>query len=105
MPEAPDLIFMATTPWDGTPLTERHLAAGLASSRRVLYVEPPVSVGRAGWRAAGGTRRVPQGLDVLTPGGCFVFNTVHNILPEVPPQNIVAMMDAVAAFGRYPSSP
>jgi len=27
-----------------------------------------------------------------------VFNTVHNILPEVPPQNIVAMFEAVADF-------
>lgn len=67
MPETPDVIFLATTPWDGTPLTERHLAAGLAPSRRVLYVEPPRSVGRPGWRAAGRTRRVAQGVDVLTP--------------------------------------
>lgn len=39
-------------------------------------------------------------LDLLMPGGGFVFNTVHNILPEVPPQNIVAMMEAVAEFHR-----
>ncbi len=37
-------------------------------------------------------------LDILTPGGGFVFNTVHNILPEVPPQNIVAMFDAINEF-------
>ena len=36
-------------------------------------------------------------LEVLMPGGGFVFNTVHNILPEVPPQNIVAMYEAVQA--------
>lgn len=68
MPEVPDLIFLATTPWDGTPLTERHLAARLASSRRVLYVEPPVSAGRSGWGAAGGrVRRAAEGAVVLTP--------------------------------------
>ena len=67
MPETPDIVFAATTPWDGTPLTERHLAAGLAADRRVLYVEPPVSVGRPGWRAAGRTRVVRDGVRVLTP--------------------------------------
>lgn len=37
-------------------------------------------------------------LEILSPGGGFVFNTVHNILPEVPPENIVAMFDAVKEF-------
>jgi uroporphyrinogen-III decarboxylase len=36
---------------------------------------------------------------VFAPGGGFVFNTVHTILPDVPPQNIVAMFEAVAEFG------
>jgi uroporphyrinogen decarboxylase len=30
-----------------------------------------------------------------------VFNTVHNIQPDVPPQNIVAMWDALREFGAY----
>jgi uroporphyrinogen decarboxylase len=38
---------------------------------------------------------VKRRLDVLMPGGGFVFNTVHNILPDVPPQNIVAMFEAI----------
>jgi uroporphyrinogen decarboxylase len=42
---------------------------------------------------------VKRRLDVFMPGGGYVFNTVHNILPEVPPQNIVAMFDAVREFG------
>ena len=33
------------------------------------------------------------------PGGGFVFNTVHNILPEVPPENIVAMFEGIAEWG------
>lgn len=40
---------------------------------------------------------VRRRIDVLAPGGGFVFNPVHNILPEVPPENVVAMFDAVAA--------
>jgi uroporphyrinogen decarboxylase len=32
---------------------------------------------------------------LLRPGGGFVFQQVHNILSDVPPENIVAMFDAV----------
>ena len=43
-------------------------------------------------------RQVLERLDVLSPGGGFVFNTVHNILPDVPPQNILAMYSAIDEF-------
>lgn len=39
-------------------------------------------------------------LEIFAPGGGFVFNTVHNILPDVPPENIVAMFDAIDEFHR-----
>jgi uroporphyrinogen decarboxylase len=38
----------------------------------------------------------------LAPGGGFVFNPVHNIQPQVPADNIVALFDAAREFGRYP---
>ena len=38
---------------------------------------------------------VRRRIDILAPGGGFVFNTVHNILSDVPPANIVAMYDAL----------
>jgi len=41
---------------------------------------------------------VRRRLEILMPGGGFVFNTVHNILPEVPPQHIVAMFEAIQEF-------
>jgi uroporphyrinogen decarboxylase len=41
---------------------------------------------------------VKRRLEILMPGGGFVFNTIHNILPEVPPQNIVAMFEAIQEF-------
>jgi len=34
-------------------------------------------------------------VEILKPGGGFVFQQVHNILADVPPENIVAMLDAV----------
>ncbi len=37
-------------------------------------------------------------LEIFMPGGGFVFNTVHNILPDVPPGNIAAMFEAIAEF-------
>ena len=42
---------------------------------------------------------VKRRLDVFMPGGGFVFNTVHNILPEAPPRNIVAMYKAIEEYG------
>ena len=35
------------------------------------------------------------------PGGGFVFNTIHNIQPDVPVENIVAMWEALQEFGAY----
>jgi uroporphyrinogen decarboxylase len=43
---------------------------------------------------------VKRRLEIFMPGGGFVFNTVHNILPEVPPRNIVAMYEAVHEFSK-----
>lgn len=43
-------------------------------------------------------KHVLKRMEILSPGGGFVFNTVHNILPEVPAENIVAMFDAVREF-------
>ena len=37
---------------------------------------------------------VRRNVDILAPGGGYVFNQVHNILAEVPPENILAMYEA-----------
>jgi uroporphyrinogen decarboxylase len=46
-------------------------------------------------------RHVAEQVEVLAPGGGFVFQQVHNIMADVPPQNIVAMYEAI---GRYRKS-
>ena len=61
---------------------------GGCDTRRVLPTASPAEV----------KRHVREQLEVFAPGGGCVFNTVHNILPEVPPQNIVAMFEAVSDF-------
>ncbi len=38
---------------------------------------------------------VKRRVDDLAPGGGFVFTQVHNIQPDVPPENIMAMYDAL----------
>ncbi len=43
-------------------------------------------------------RHVHQQLSIMAPDGGFVFQQVHNILADVPPQNIIAMFEAVSGF-------
>ncbi|MGB3714575.1 MAG: uroporphyrinogen decarboxylase family protein, partial [Candidatus Promineifilaceae bacterium] len=41
---------------------------------------------------------VRQNIEIFSPGGGFVFNTVHNIMPDVPPENIIAMFEAIDEY-------
>jgi uroporphyrinogen decarboxylase len=38
---------------------------------------------------------VRRNIEAFSKGGGFVFTTVHNIMPDVPPENIIAMFEAV----------
>ena len=38
---------------------------------------------------------VRRRVSILGPGGGFVFQQIHNVMADVPPENIVAMLDAV----------
>ncbi len=44
---------------------------------------------------------VRRRVDDLAPGGGFVFNTVHNVQADVPPENYMAMWDALREYGLY----
>lgn len=61
---------------------------GGADTRFVLNKSTPEEV----------RKHVLNRLEIFSPGGGYIFNTVHNILPDVPPQNIVAMFNAVKEF-------
>ncbi|MGC9317201.1 MAG: uroporphyrinogen decarboxylase family protein, partial [Armatimonadota bacterium] len=43
---------------------------------------------------------VRRRIEVFSAGGGYVFNQVHNILTDVPPENVVAMFDAARHAGR-----
>ena len=44
---------------------------------------------------------VRRNLEAFKPGGGYVFNNVHNIQGDVPPENVLAMFDAAYEFGKY----
>ena len=72
--------------------------------RRLRYPgNPPRRHARAGPRT-----HVREQVKILAPGGGFVFQQVHNIMANVPPENIIAMFDAVRAnqaVNRNPGNP
>ena len=41
---------------------------------------------------------VLRSMEALAPDGGFVFNTIHNIMPDVSPENVLAMYAAVDEF-------
>ncbi|HRT06992.1 MAG TPA: uroporphyrinogen decarboxylase family protein [Candidatus Paceibacterota bacterium] len=49
-------------------------------------------------------REVRERIRLLGPGGGFVFATIHNIQPDIPPEKVLAIYETVAECGRYPLS-
>jgi uroporphyrinogen decarboxylase len=46
-------------------------------------------------------RKVQENVAILAPGGGFLFASVHNIGPEVPPENVAALFEAGLEFGHH----
>jgi len=44
---------------------------------------------------------VKRNIDALAPGGGYIFNTIHNIQADVPPQNIEAMLEVFEQYRIY----
>lgn len=61
---------------------------GGANTRSILNRERPDIV----------KKHVLENLEILAPGGGFIFNQEHNIMPDVPPENIIAMYEAIKEF-------
>ncbi len=38
---------------------------------------------------------VRRRVEIMAPGGGFVFQQIHNVMADVPPENVVAMLEAV----------
>lgn len=63
---------------------------GGISTRTVLNKKSPEEV----------KREVNRLMNIFSPGGGFVFATVHNITSDVPPHNIIAMFEAIHEFNN-----
>ncbi len=44
---------------------------------------------------------VRRNMEIFKPGGGYVFNGIHNIQADVPPENVVALFDAACEYGAY----
>jgi uroporphyrinogen decarboxylase len=47
-------------------------------------------------------REVKYKIDTLAPGGGYILNPVHNVQPDVPVENLLAMIDATLEYGWFP---
>jgi len=45
--------------------------------------------------------QVRRNMETFKPSGGYVFNGIHNIQADVPPENIVALFDAAYQYGSY----
>ncbi len=64
---------------------------GTVDTQRVLAFGTPEDV----------TAEVRQRIETLASEGGLIVSAVHNIQAEVPPENILAMVEAVHEYGRY----
>lgn len=71
----PDLVF-----WGGGVDTQRVLGTGTPAEIR---------------------EDVMANIEALAPGGGFVFAAIHDIQPNVPPENVMAVWAAWREFGSY----
>jgi uroporphyrinogen decarboxylase len=85
----------AGTMSDLPALKKRHgkniVFCGGVDSHQVLPLGTPVEVREE-------VRRV---IDIMGPGGGFMIGAVHTVMNDVPPENVLAMVDAVEEFGYY----
>jgi uroporphyrinogen decarboxylase len=65
---------------------------GGVDSHRILPMSTPEQV----------REDVRRRMKIFAPGGGYVFASIHNILGDVPPENILAAVDAAYEFGVYP---
>lgn len=64
---------------------------GGIDSHRILPFGTPAEVREE-------VRRV---IDIMGPGGGYMLGAVHTVMNDVPPENVLAMVDAAVEFGRY----
>ena len=64
---------------------------GGCDSQNILFSGTPKDV----------EEEVKRNIDIMAPGGGFVFASIHNITEGVPPENIVALFETAYKYGVY----
>ncbi len=88
-------VQISCTGMDARALKDKYngricLWGGGCDTREILPLGQPEGV----------RKHVREQVDILNPGGGFVFQQVHNILVGVPSENIIAMFDTVEPIRR-----
>lgn len=71
---------------------KRIVFCGAVDTQKILPYGTPEQV----------RQEVKRVINILGKDGGYMLATVHTIMNEVPPENILAMVDAVEEFGKYP---
>ncbi len=71
---------------------KRIVFCGAVDTQKVLPTGTPDQV----------KQEVKRVINTLGKDGGYMLATVHTVMNEVPPENILAMVDAVEEFGKYP---
>jgi uroporphyrinogen decarboxylase len=105
-PLIPDLIEMGVEVLDPVQVSAQGMEAsglkrdfgrdlafwgGAVDSQHVLDRASPIEV------AAEARRHIAE----LAPGGGYVYASIHNVQPNVPPANVMAMWEAIEEAGGY----
>lgn len=70
---------------------KRIVFCGAVDTQKVLPYGTPEQV----------RQEVKRVINILGKDGGYMLATVHTVMNEVPPENILAMVDAVEEFGKY----
>lgn len=45
--------------------------------------------------------QVRRSIDIMAPGGGYVFSSIHNIQSFVPPENVIALFETAREYGKF----
>ena len=63
---------------------------GGIDSQRILPFESPETI----------RDHVKANIEIFKPGGGYVFNAVHNIQPDVPIENVIALIEIIQEYRK-----
>ena len=87
-----DPIQVLSKTWQIAKTAESILERLSIDSQKILPFGTPDDV----------RKEVQKRITDLAPGGGYILAGVHNLQPDISPENIIAMYEEGAEFGKYP---